>query len=302
MTELNPILAQLTDYTVNVPETFEKPVTYVLAANGAKYVRKAPMGLFVLDALKIPGLEDLAGGMHLDIPKIPFAEICKIYAFFKEVSKKDHTEASALIFYDRDAQEFITYVPEQYNTAGNSDFTADTRVPELRLEKVPVMELHSHGTGGAFWSGTDDANEKLAQTYMVMGNMDKAQPSFEVSFGCAGLRVPIQLWDIIEPPEFLIATGGKTYKLQAETAIAKFLELPFPAEWMDQLKHRTYAYGSGYGVGGGANWMGSGYEWDKKKQETQQTQTSKEINAAVPQTSKIPLKDRVHEAMKGAGL
>lgn len=144
MTDVNPLLAQLTDYSIGIPETFVKPVTYVLAGNGAKYVRKAPMGNFILDAVKIPGLELLDNGMQLTIPKIPFADICKIYSFFKAICRRDNSEASALIFFDKDTNEFITYVPDQFNSGGTSEFGHDTEVPQLRLNKIPVMELHSH--------------------------------------------------------------------------------------------------------------------------------------------------------------
>lgn len=118
----------------------------------------------------------------------------------------------------------------------------------------------------AFWSTTDNDNENMAQTYMVIGNLDKAQPSYEVSFACAGIRAAIELWDIVEAPEFLMSTGGRTYKLQDTTV--RFIDFPFPAEWLEQVKQRVYTYGNYGAANYGAGWM---TEQNKKKTETPAT-------------------------------
>jgi hypothetical protein len=99
---------------------------------------------------------------------------------------------------------------------------------------VPVMELHSHNSMAAFWSGTDDAHERANQFYMVMGKLDSTL-EYKVRFCAGGKFVDTNLFTIVEPPvTYIQVSNDITYKVP--TVDEFLIEIPFPAEWMDKLE------------------------------------------------------------------
>jgi PRTRC genetic system protein A len=237
---LTELKENLVDYHIGVPdEGFCKPVNYVMTAEGVHYIRNTGLGFFVLKTDKVPGLPKIKSGLNLTIPKIPFELICQCYSFFKAIYDRDNTEASALIFFNPETQEHFIHIPEQKNTASSSDFTEDPDTPLLREKMVPVMELHSHAGMSAFWSGTDNQNEKREQTYMVMGDMSKKEISYKVRLSCAGVQEDIDIWEIVEKPEIYMTVGKKKIKMSIPSAIKNFPTFDIPEEWETKVKKYT---------------------------------------------------------------
>jgi len=66
-----------------------------------------------------------------------------------------------------------------------------------------VLDLHSHHTMPAFFSATDDSDEKGGRFYGVMGHLERAQPELAVRLGLYGHWIPnvpaLILFDHIDP-------------------------------------------------------------------------------------------------------
>ena len=73
-------------------------------------------------------------------------------------------------------------MPEQQGTAASLQYRP---VPDL------VAEFHSHGTMGAFFSATDDADEQGFRIYGVVGHLDQPRPAITTRIGVYGHFAPL---------------------------------------------------------------------------------------------------------------
>lgn len=51
------------------------------------------------------------------------------------------------------------------------------RMPELGIDEVIAIDLHTHGRMGAFWSPTDDADDQGIKVSGVFGNLHRPTPT-----------------------------------------------------------------------------------------------------------------------------
>lgn len=138
------------------------------------------------------------GEVIFKLPKIPFKVLDEIIKFFIRVYKREGTEAIAMIFFDKQKEEYEIYIPNQRASAGFVEFDRD-RSLECDESKYLVMEIHSHGSFGAFWSQTDNEDELAHRLYAVAGNMDSfdyASNQIIVRAATGGLHVKTELKDI----------------------------------------------------------------------------------------------------------
>ena len=113
----------------------------------------------------------VGGEVIYKLPKIPFMILDEIIKFFLHIYRKQGTEAIAMIFYNKNLQIYETYYPEQRAGTGHVEFDRDP-VLEHDPSKYLVMEIHSHGCFGAFWSLTDNEEELAHRLYGVIGKLD----------------------------------------------------------------------------------------------------------------------------------
>ena len=71
---------------------------------------------------------------------------------------------------------------------------------EVKYERVSstLMDIHGHGTMGAFFSGVDDADEQGLGLYMVVGKLDTLLPEVEMRIGVYGYFAPVTMGDIFD--------------------------------------------------------------------------------------------------------
>lgn len=286
------IAAQLTDrqFAPITPEGLTKNVTYVTAANGIFKVVKTAFALFTVKLTDtentVPGLPAMEEGVQLLIPKIPFKTILQALSFYKDVNTKDKTEVSSLYFWNHNnidlpdipglqsEGQLVTYVPVQENTATLSEFGDDNWVSWLRENLSVLLELHSHNTMSAFFSGTDDANENMNQFYGVWGKVEDKEPEFAFRWVCGEDKVVCSPDLLIDWPkvtlveethqsvkrtltvdnssglidierDFLEQVKVENPQIVEKEELIKgpFVAVEYPADWMTQHKKKTYSYG-----------------------------------------------------------
>jgi hypothetical protein len=285
------------------PEAYEKPTNIVVAGNGIFRVVKTPVGLFKVKIedtkVAIPGLGHMEEGPELLIPKIPLKYLIMVLTFYRDVHKKDGTEASALFFWNHNSEalpskysdntdvkgliqdgQLIIYCPQQKNSGTLSEFGEDGMVNYLREHCTPLCETHSHHTMDAFWSGTDNANENMTQFYGVWGKTNDEQPKFLFRWVCGEKKINIDASILFDIPqeETKTITMVKTIKTipgqepveeitQEEEVEYKSFKGPWerieaPEDWMSQHRKSYYstgAYSYGKGKTGGGATPSSGY-------------------------------------------
>lgn len=245
------IAAQLVDHKhlkygeTLTPEMLDKEVTYINASNGLFKVTKKPIGLFVEEMqiyeTPVTGLAPLEKGVKLSVPKIPGKYAVQFLSWYRDVNTRDRTEASNLVFWNHNNVEppthyvdaktgepssevkgltidgqLVIYTPRQTNSGTLSEFGDDPMVNWLRENMSIYLEIHSHNTMNAFFSGTDDANENMTQFYAVWGQVDKDIPAFTMRYVVGDTRVIVPMSYVFDVPQI---KQSKTTKVVTETVV-----------------------------------------------------------------------------------
>jgi PRTRC genetic system protein A len=236
--QLDALLAeQRMDFCFGKPDEYKKPITYCITEKGMFQVRKNRIGTFTAKIEKFDSFPkgEMEEQMEFFLPKIPLDLLHKTVGFFKEVNKKHSTEAHVQFLYDTEKKEYSIFVPEQDVSSASVKYENDETDKILKdPNMVLVLDIHSHNTMGAFFSGTDDKDEKRDQCYGVIGHVDRDLPEMKFRFACGGQHVNIAMEQIFD-------TSAPSYE--------------FPEEWLKKLKEKTWS--SGY-TGGYTSYPGYG--------------------------------------------
>lgn len=121
------------------------------------------------------------------------AALPMIRAFAQEAAENLPNEHAGWIVWN-DLAQVLDYVPIVADTASSGSVTF--RRPELGAHQTLVVDLHSHGTGPAFFSPTDDADDfgevKLACVIGTLGQEGQL-PSIQLRLCVLGLSIPVKL-------------------------------------------------------------------------------------------------------------
>lgn len=268
----------------------EKEVSFVTASNGFFKITKKPIGLFIEKlqdfSIDAPGVGALEAGVHLTVPKIPGKYLIQILSWYRDVNTRDRTEASNLFFWNHNNVEIpttypdntpvqgmtidgqlIIYTPKQENTGALSEFHMDPMVPWLRENTSLYLEIHSHNTMNAFFSGTDDANENMTQFYAVWGRVMDKEPAFTMRYVVGNTRVIVPMSAAFDIPQMEIMTQTvHQYQMRGDLDLLEspitsgrreeepemqyadfrgpWAKLEYPADWMTQHKKKAYVASS----------------------------------------------------------
>lgn len=202
------MVAQLMGVCINEPAG-KKPIEFVVAQNGIFCVVKNRIGEFKVEVDKIPYLKGFQPGFSLSLPKLPITLLFTVINFFKAVNiEKNGCEAMVHIYWDKEHSSYLVDTPEQAVSGGS---VKAIRNQELEKKYLLVMDIHSHNTMGAFFSGTDDGDEKETRLFGVIGKIEKSIPAMKFRAGHGGDYVELDMNDIFD-------TGM------------------FPREWLDVCK------------------------------------------------------------------
>ena len=206
----NKFTDQLVDYHIGMPTDFKKPINYIMTGSGLKTVRENGIGVFVLPATTVPGLEKMEDTFIMKLPKMPISVLFRIINFFKWVNTKHDAEAMMHVYYDQTKKEYFCHCPEQ--TVGGAAVKFEKQ-HELEQTHMLVMDIHSHNTMSAFFSGTDDNDEKETRIFGVIGNIEELMPEMKFRAGSGEGKIEdLKLEDIFD------------------------LDSKFPEEWKEKVK------------------------------------------------------------------
>lgn len=114
--------------------------------------------------------------------KIPFEFYNQIVQFFRAVMrlKKSDMEAHAWILWEEEKGYYIS-IPKQKVGKASVEFTYDEDA--LPKGAIIVVDIHSHNTMGAFYSGTDNNNDKTGVYYSgVVGKLTEKSYEWVMRF------------------------------------------------------------------------------------------------------------------------
>lgn len=256
------------DYRLAPIDEYKKPITYVCAKNGVFEVRYSDLATVVTRPKEILGLTtEMQEGISLNLPRVPFLFLQQTISFFRgvEARQKGSSEALVQIWWDRETKQHVMHVPEQ-QVSGGGVRHASRFDHENEGRYFHVADIHSHGTGmGAFWSGTDNNDERSVTTerlFGVIGKVSRPIPDWKWRMRTRDGFIDLNVADVFQmptapvsftvTPEELFRTIGddKTFKdgkAQLWCPVDPFTDVAVPDEWYTQVK--SYSY-NGHGCSG----------------------------------------------------
>lgn len=162
-----------------------KVITFIPARDGKVYeMRQNELGKFITPSTGSDMLNDVKAGFFPALPPIPYEHLLDVISFFRMMALKGDYEALVNIYWDKEAENFITDVPEQTVTMVSVDSTANPIYDNDRF--VHYMDIHSHNKMKAFFSETDNKDEKATRVYAVLGNVLNYFPEIKVRISNGG--------------------------------------------------------------------------------------------------------------------
>ncbi len=152
----------------------EKEFTCGVFQDGIYEKRNTPVGEFVYKKVdcNIPYIESVGeASFNYKLPKLPKSMLLAIVEFFRDIMRKMRgSEVMVQIWWDKEKEEYSLYVPEQKVSGATIDFQHSKDLQEDE-NKVWVLDIHSHNTMGAFFSGTDSSDEVSTRVFGVIGTI-----------------------------------------------------------------------------------------------------------------------------------
>ena len=196
-----------------------KALSILPARDGKVYeIRNNYLGKFITPVVGCELLSDVRAGYipSPQIPRIPMDLTMRIIAFFRYLTvngSSNEAEALVNIYWDTENGKFIVDTPEQIvskvsvNSKENPDYS--------NSRYIHFMDIHSHNSMRAYFSATDNADEKATRLYTVIGRLDKYFPEIRTR----------------------ISNCGKFHEIDPGE-VFEHLTLPFPDDWKDKVSFR----------------------------------------------------------------
>ena len=259
--EVDPIavaagVRTMVDYKVAPVTSLEKTINYVVYKNGLFEVRQSDLATVVVKPKEVLGvLEEAKEGVQLNIPKIPFEFLLQIISFFREVCvrQKGSSEALVQIWWDKEGKTHQIHVPVQEVSGGGVHHTS-TFDQGAEGRWLHVADIHSHGSSmGAFWSGTDNADEARVITerlFGVIGKVAQPIPEWRWRMRTRDGFIDLSVDNIFQTPKdklnFTVdfktifqSLGSNSYKdgeVQLWCPVDPFKSVEVPEAWYDQVQ------------------------------------------------------------------
>ncbi len=208
--------------SVEEARSSDKVICLIPSSDGRIYeLQKTEQGEFIAPKNKVKEFQQVRAGFTPALPLIPLSLIGQIVAFFRTFMEgNEEYEAMAQIYWDKQTREFFAYVPKQ--TVCKDEIEADLHDCPYDDEEryICYADIHSHNSMEAFFSGTDDRDERGTGLYFVVGKLDRFFPSIKARISCGGSFVSIDPATVIEG-----------------------LESAFPEDWTKRVTCRKEKHG-----------------------------------------------------------
>jgi PRTRC genetic system protein A len=157
--------------------------------------------------------------------KIPFAFFQQIEAFFRKVIELKGTALEAMIFIIwNPTQGYHLFVPTQSVGAASVNFDPK----DLPGGSIIVVDIHSHGSMAAFYSGTDNTNDAPTIRFSgVFGKLTSIDPVTKLPLPA------MTVWRFNYYTKKFNATTEDIFETENKPVIE------VPQEWLDQVKIAT---------------------------------------------------------------
>lgn len=156
-----------------------KMISLFPSGDGNVYeMRKTEMGRFITPVSETNAIRKVRAGFTPALPLIPAGVLLEILRFFKYMAHKGSYEALANIYWDKQAEEFVVDIPEQKVSQASVSSKISAAFDSSRF--IHYMDIHSHNNMNAFFSKTDDCDEKAARVYAVVGKISGFFPEIKV--------------------------------------------------------------------------------------------------------------------------
>jgi hypothetical protein len=196
-------------------EAASKVISIIPAKDGKVYeIRNTNIGKFITPTSDCDMLSNVRAGFVPALPRIPMNFMLRIVAFFRgNMHNGSENEALLNIYWDTYCKEFLVDIPEQTV----SKVSVDSQISEEYSDEryVHYMDVHSHNSMRAFFSGVDDKDERATRLYSVIGNLHEYFPDIKTR----------------------ISNGGKFLEIDP-AEVFEMVALPFPDEWKDKVQFR----------------------------------------------------------------
>lgn len=195
----------------------DDPIRFVLAGNGLFLVKEVDLYRACVKVDGVPGLLPHQESLELKFPKLPKALVQTARGFLEAVYARHRGEGILLLFYSP-SQGFRLEAPRQWIYRKSTSRASYG----VKYENLPAPEgfvklgsWHSHADAAAFHSREDHHDEiKEDGLHIVTGNLDRASPSFSLSF----------------------VVNGHRFFLEKEAVMEEYdRPIPPPSEWLEKV-------------------------------------------------------------------
>jgi PRTRC genetic system protein A len=204
-------------YLNNGDQIPDEQACYVIAKDGVYLKKNLGMIKSVTKVSQISFLETIKEQATLNIEKLPANYGAQVHEFFKDVCLEHHgSEAIVLLYYNQETKDYKMVAPEQIVAGGACDFV---RKISMTMDGYNLVgDIHSHGRGSAFHSGTDDSDEKTGVDglHITFGFVDQNEISISASITVNGKRFQV------EPEQYLEGCIKPPEKVQTESPVKTF--------------------------------------------------------------------------------
>jgi len=196
-----------------------KLITLFPARDGRVYeMRQNELGRFITQSAGSNMLSVVEPGFTPSLPPIPFKHLLEIITLFRKVESEGSREALVNVYWDKHDKNYIIDVPEQ--TASPVSVESGPN-PEYDNERyLHYADVHSHCNMPAFFSETDNRDEKATRVYAVIGSVHSYLPELKVRISNGGTHLEIE-------PNVVFEEYNRMKKLAAT--------------WAAQFRHRVNA-------------------------------------------------------------
>lgn len=188
MNLVNYILAKSPELPASTPPGYD----YIVGSNGIfiRSKRKELEALVPVTFCKIRGLVEIKPYIQFDLPCVPSAIVAEMLERSRQALDKERKLVEIVFHLCWGGQVWHLEVPEQVQSHCRCKPVDDS--PGSSYDRA-LIEVHSHHNMGAFFSGTDDADETGFRLYGVIGliNCSSQVPELRLRVG-----VHSNFWEI----------------------------------------------------------------------------------------------------------